>query len=690
MTGEKLKRRRFIQICGGAAIATSLQLAPISLFARSSQNKRNNRFKLNKPQWVVYENGTFNLIGKEIILKNCRPSIEGQTVMPKNVFLGDSPKGKRIVYELPGGFLMLDLKSNKDSISISPEFSGFSRAPRWFYPISQAQIFGVNSCFLQGFGTNGQSRIVHFEPGSPLHDSKNWSYDSYLAFAFLGQTETIAIGQTNHNDFFHRSSIYNRTHHEGINQTKLTGEQFFFESGMLLEEIKIKNEYILLPEVHFYGGNMPFETLQELAWKTNEETAARPSSVTSFHWFSARGTTQNNSFDNLRKQVEFLKIQQPKIPVHTLAINRGYCIDGDWLEPNENWPGGLDKAAREIFKEGYRAGIWIAPFRVSDRSQIFKKRRNWLIKDYNNEIFPEEIGENESFYALDISNPDVKKHIGKIFNSLRKMGFIFFETGHLDYGFKDSIDVKRDEKGKTSVQVFREMCEIIREEIGAGSLWMADQTPYSPLIGFADIVRVSSKQNTPTGILAENDRAGESWFSHYFNNIYWQNSLCEIELTNSENQVLRDMENSLALWTGMLGGAVGISADFSTLNDEQLKLSRFLVPSKQQKNANLPFWPGYDEIKIALRFYQKQESWSVLFFNDTADEVSKTFSIDDLIGTDSAYIFEWGKDYSLAFGNLSEIIVNLRPGESKLFYLSEKDVPPSENMTLGGVELEDQ
>ena len=38
--------------------------------------------------------------------------------MPKNVFLGDSPKGKRIVYELPGGFLMLDLKTNKDSISI--------------------------------------------------------------------------------------------------------------------------------------------------------------------------------------------------------------------------------------------------------------------------------------------------------------------------------------------------------------------------------------------------------------------------------------------------------------------------------------------------------------------------------------------------------------------------------------------
>lgn len=130
MNGNKLERRRFLQLCRATALGGALQLGPARLFANHSENKKNRKFKLSKPQWIIYENGSFDLISKEIVLKNCRPSIDGQTVMSNNVFLGDSPKGKRIVYELLGGFLMLDLKTDKDSISIVPELSGFSRTRR--------------------------------------------------------------------------------------------------------------------------------------------------------------------------------------------------------------------------------------------------------------------------------------------------------------------------------------------------------------------------------------------------------------------------------------------------------------------------------------------------------------------------------------------------------------------------------
>lgn len=76
-----------------------------------------------------------------------------------------------------------------------------------------------------------------------------------MSFAFFGDEETIAIGNTDYNDFLQRSTIYNGTHVSGIGHADSAGEQFFFEAGMLLEEIKIENEYIKLPDLHFFAGN---------------------------------------------------------------------------------------------------------------------------------------------------------------------------------------------------------------------------------------------------------------------------------------------------------------------------------------------------------------------------------------------------------------------------------------------------
>lgn len=476
-----------------------------------------------------------------------------------------------------------------------------------------------------------------------------------------------------------RATIYNRPHREGISHLSQGEEQFFFESAMLLEEIKIENEYIKLSELHFYTGNKPFETFQELAWKTSEITKARQSSVTSYHWMSPDKKGSTNSFENLKNQIDFLNEIEPSIPIHTLIINRGYCVDGDWLEPNENWQNRLDNAAREIFKEGYRAGIWIAPFLVSNKSKVFENHPDWLVKDYNNNITPEEITEEESFFALDASHPEVLKHIAKIFRTFKKMGFLFFETAFLDYGFKDSLNVKRATKGKTSVQVFREACEIIRAEIGAGSLWMADHTPFSPIIGFADIVRTNNRIDKELDKTKIKNIIKESWYSHYFNNIYWQNSPGEIDILNENNLFTEDEINSIALWIGILGGAVETCNNMTRWNQNQLKLFRFFEPNTRQKNAYLPFWPDEKEIKVAVRLYKQEQSWGVLFFNDNEESINKVFNINTLIEEDSAFTFGWEPGLSVPFGKLSEITITLQPYQSTLFYLCKRNEAPPLN-----------
>jgi len=693
MTGQKLERRTFIKICGTTAVGATLSFAPLPLFAQKFISKKGERFKLSKPRWIIYENGSYDLISQEIILKNCRPAINGQGVMPKNVFLGDSPKGKRIVYELPEGFLMLDLKTNNNSISIGAELSGFSQAPRWFFPISQAEVFGVKHFFKQGLGTGGQSGVYAIEKSGDrnwgnISGETSWSYDSYLTFAFLGEKETIAIGNVDHNEFLQRSTIYNRPHRSGLEDRNAGDEQIFFEAAMLLEEIKIQNDYIKLPELHFYTGNKPFETMQELTWISSEVSEARQSSVTSYHWSTITNTRKAGSFDKLKEQIEFLESLNPPLPLHTLIINKGYCTLGDWLEPNENWVGGLDRAAREIFKDGYRAGIWLAPFAASENSKLFKQHPEWALKNFENKPIPQKVTSEGILYALDGSHHGFQKYLRKVFKTLRKTGFIFYETALMDWGLKDSWEIKRATPGKTSVQIYREILQLIREEIGQGSLWMADQIPYGPTIGFADIAKVSNQINAEWDSEGVKNMIQESYFTHYFNNIYWQNDPGEIDLLNANNKLSEKEIISLALWKAILGGSIGTSDDMTKWKKEQLDFFRFLEPSKRQQNAFLPFWPDPNEIKVAVRIYKQQRSWGVLFFNDKDVPVNKTFDVFSLIEEDSVYIFGWKPAISIAFGELSEIQIALEPHESRLFYFSRSNEAPPQNLTLGGRKTE--
>lgn len=687
MTGNKLKRRDFIHISGTAALGSAFVFPFENVLANETDKKKEKGFKLSRPRWIIYDNGSYDLISEEIILKNCRPSINGQGVMPKNVFLGDSPKGKRIVYELPEGFLMLDLKSNNDSISIGAELSGFSRAPRWFFPISQAEVFGVTRFFKQGLGTGSDCGVFSIPKweGQPVHVVQNnatWSNDSFLSFAFLGENETIAVGNADHTRFLHRSTIYNRTHSKGLENEKIGDEQIFFESGMMLEDIRIDNEYIKLPELYFYTGNRPYETMLELAWKISDESKARQSSITSYHWLNK--PDEINSFDKIQVQLDYLRHLEHALPLHSIIINEGYCKTGDWLEPNDQWPGGLDRAAREIFKDGYRAGIWIAPFAVASDSKLFKQHPDWVIKNFEDEPIPRKTDGEQIFYALDGSHPGFQKYLRKVFGELRKSGFIFYETAFMDWGLVDSWNVKRAKPGKTSVEIFRDILQLIRDEIGMGSLWMMDDVPYGPAIGFADIARVSRSPQTEWNAEGFQNVIRESYFGHYFNNIFWQNNPEEIIFTNAGNYLNENEILSLALWQGILGGAVGTTENLTTLDNGQLQFFRFLEPNKRQQNAYLPFWPDDTEIKVAVRVYKQTRSWGVLFFNDKNVAVNQTFTIEDLIDKESVFVFGWYPEPRMGFGALFQINVELEPHQSRLFYFSERDEMPPEDLTLGG------
>ena len=694
MAPNQIERRSFLKLMAAGLGST---LLPVSSYAGAfgfPDTPDANRFRIGSPEWILHSDGTFDLIAGNIRLRNCRPTIDGQSIFVRNTFMGDSPKGKRIIYELDRGFVMLDLKINNGSVSIGAELSSISRAPFWFCPLGEARIEGVNRYFKQGLGFGGQSGLFNV-PRQSVQEWGNtsgeqaWAYDSYLTTALLSEkNETLAFSAYDHYDFIQKSTIYNHPHRKGLLDRIPDKEDLFFETGFVMENIPLKDDFIKLPDIYVILGNKPYDTLQHIAWNISENMVARKDTKTSYHWSSWYEYKKDFSFEKLKEQLETLDKTEPKIPIQTIQIDDCYCIHGDWLDTNDNWPRTMEDAARVIFQRGYRAGIWVAPFMVDEKSRLFRNHPNWLVRDLDGKPVPEWQTPAGNHYALDGSHPDVQRYISKVFRTFRKMGYTFFKTDFLDWGLKDSTNIKRYDKDKTSVQILVDILNIIREEIGAGSYWLASISPYAPLIGFVDGMRVSNDVESIWTTEGVDNMFQETYNCQYFNNVFWQNDPDAIYIRNVNNQLTETEKKTINMWDGILGGVVHTSDRFSTLSKEQLDFWRFLQPQDRPQSADLPYWGTNKKCKVAVRRYKSPKAWGVLFVNDTNEQVEEKFNIQELNGENKCWAYQWTPTgQSIKLGELGSFSVTLEKHDSKLLYLTLNEGNEPEDLSISGVQM---
>ncbi|MBO4563063.1 MAG: alpha-galactosidase [Clostridia bacterium] len=88
---------------------------------------------------------------------------------------------------------------------------------------------------------------------------------------------------------------------------------------------------------------------------------------------------------------------------------------GDWLEADEKkFPKGMKASAEAIHNNGYRAGLWLAPFAAQKDSLLVKEHPDWLLL-HDGE--PWLCGGNwGGFYSLDIDKPEVVEYIERVFS----------------------------------------------------------------------------------------------------------------------------------------------------------------------------------------------------------------------------------------------------------------------------------
>ncbi len=168
-------------------------------------------------------------------------------------------------------------------------------------------------------------------------------------------------------------------------------------------------------------------------------------------------------------------IEAKHLPFEFFQIDDGYQTKiGDWLsfKPKE-FPNGLDNIVKEAKKGGLKPGIWLAPFCASKHSKVWEKHPDWFLRDHYG--LPIYQGFNwDGAYALDFDNPEVKKYLHKVFQTLIEAGFELFK---LDFLYAAALAIKPNE---TRAGRMKRVMDWIREElkgkyiIGCGvPLWPA-------------------------------------------------------------------------------------------------------------------------------------------------------------------------------------------------------------------------
>lgn len=240
----------------------------------------------------------------------------------------------------------------------------------------------------------------------------------------------------------------------------------------------IEAEYVPFELVYIEGSeNQVFNDYFDLM------NIKKPSCKPMTGWTSWYNYYQNINEDIIYENLKELKACNKDIEI--FQIDDGYqTAVGDWLSIDEaKFPKGMKSICDTIKANGYKAGIWLAPFVCETNSKIFNEMKHWILKDGQGELVFG--GSNWSrFYALDIYNPEVREYIKNVFSVvLNEWGY---DMVKLDFLYAACLIPS---KTKTRGQIMTEAMEFLRECVGE-KLILGCGVPLGPSFGQVDYCRI--------------------------------------------------------------------------------------------------------------------------------------------------------------------------------------------------------
>jgi alpha-galactosidase len=193
-----------------------------------------------------------------------------------------------------------------------------------------------------------------------------------------------------------------------------------------------------------------------------------------YHYFE--NVTQGDIEENL------LAMGELDLPIDVVQIDDGYQAQlGDWLILSDRFSSLPDIVGR-IRDAGRRAGIWVAPFLLGERSAVLRDHPEWAIGGADPGT-----GWGQQLSALDVTHPGAEAYLREVFGTLRAAGFDYFK---IDFIYAGAMEGSRADPSGSGVEAYRHGLRVIREAIGPDAYLLGCGAPILPSVGLVDAMRI--------------------------------------------------------------------------------------------------------------------------------------------------------------------------------------------------------
>ena len=258
-------------------------------------------------------------------------------------------------------------------------------------------------------------------------------------------------------------------------------EKHIFSVEKDVEGLTISEPYEMFDIVRFVGGYD--EVFDKYFAAMNLPAKKRIDRLTGY-------TSWYNYFQKIDENIilrDLKGLSRARESVNIFQIDDGYePFVGDWLDYNgKDFPNGMKTIADAVHREGYLAGIWLAPFNVQHgKSRILKEHPDWLIRNPDGKPQLGCVAWGGA-YTLDIYNPEVREHLKKVFDTvLNDWGY---DMVKLDFLYSQC---RTPRNNKTRGTIMCEAMDFLRECVG-DKLILGCGVPLGPAFGVVDACRIS-------------------------------------------------------------------------------------------------------------------------------------------------------------------------------------------------------
>lgn len=350
-------------------------------------------------------------------------------------------------------------------------------------------------------------------------------------------------------------------------------------------------------------------------------------------WCSWYHFYQNITAKTAHQNLQALVAMKEKLPLSLFQLDDGFEREvGDWFMFHERFPEGVAELAEAVKKEGMLPGIWLAPFIVHPKSELYKNHPDWLLRKPSGKRVNAGYVWNSLATALDITIPEALDYACRVIKTaVKDWGYPYLK---LDFLYAAALRGTYKDVTKTRAQVMRMGLEAIREAAGDDTILLGCGCPLGSALGLFDAMRIGADVSgywnphfPPFDRLFKHEphmpsavNSIQNILSRAFMHGKWWVNDPDCLLIRPDTTLTLPEVQALASVIALTGGSLLLSDDMPNVPDDRLYIAQVLLPLISTRPQVLDLFEQHMPENIRLDMQGACGDWHLLGYFNWADK----------------------------------------------------------------------